>query len=574
MPQLPKPEKPSSFRVLLVDDHPGDASRTRKLLSELPGQPFELTWVSHSAEALSVLRAGGWSACLLNHRLDAGEGLDLLRAVTGESGETPVILFTQHADPQLDVLAVQEGAADSIARDELTPRLLERTIRHAIERQRLQQETQRELRERRRAEAAVRSIIAKARCLLWEADVEDDGSEALRWRPRFFDQDAAAEFLQLDLSGVPSLPHDWLRSRLPDDRARTDAHEDDRIRRGESYTQEFRYYTLEGEIRCLREDVKVEVVAPGRWRLVGVCTDVTERRRTEEALRESHAILKGVAEGTTDAVFVKNLEGRYIMINSAGAQFIGRPAEEIVGRHDTELFSPDTVRDVLRSDQAVFRTGRTDSFEETLTAAGITRTYHATKGPLIDPDGKIIGIIGVSREITARKQAELALRESEERFRTMAECAPVGIYLTDVSGGNIYSNPALQQQTGRSSEELAGDRWTSMLHPDDIELVAGAWRAALADGSSYDVTFRCVHPDGTLTWIHTKAAAVRDGDKPLGYVGLTVDITAQREAVQALRESEARYRFQAHLLGAIGQAVIAMSLDRTIFYSNRAAEQL
>ena len=137
-----------------------------------------------------------------------------------------------------------------------------------------------------------------------------------------------------------------------------------------------------------------------------------ERTRSEEALRHSHALLRAIAEGTTDAVYVKDLSGRYLMINPAGAGLLGRTVEAVVGTDDTQLFSPETARAIMDNDRAVLQARQTLSFEDVGTAAGTTRTYLSAKSPYRDAHGNLVGIFGISRDISERKQAEEDLRRT------------------------------------------------------------------------------------------------------------------------------------------------------------------
>ncbi len=183
------------------------------------------------------------------------------------------------------------------------------------------------------------------------------------------------------------------------------------------------------------------------------------RRRAEETLQESYQLLQAVFEGTTDAIFVKDLQGRYLMINTAGAQALGKSPAQIIGKDDRELIGPDVVREVMEHDHRVMRSGETHTFEEVTTIGGMTRTYLSTKAPRRDHQGKIIGIIGIARDITERKQAEEEMRRQRETLYQSEKLATMGQLLAGVA--HELNNPlsvvmgqaALLRQSIRSKQQ-------------------------------------------------------------------------------------------------------------------------
>lgn len=172
---------------------------------------------------------------------------------------------------------------------------------------------------------------------------------------------------------------------------------------------------------------------------VVILSDLTKRREAEETLQvvleelearvaertaevaRSHNLLTAVIGSTTDVVYLKDLEGRYLMVNPAGSRFLGRPVEEIIGKNDLELFSPDCAGVIMERDREIVRSGETRTYEEVLGFGGTARFFSSAKGPYRDGNGDIIGIFGVTREITGQKREEEELRRVNRALRMMWE---------------------------------------------------------------------------------------------------------------------------------------------------------
>ena len=210
--------------------------------------------------------------------------------------------------------------------------------------------------------------------------------------------------------------------------------------------------------------------AAGRpLRMHGICSDITPRKQAEASLQQSYDLLRAVTEGTTDAVFVKDRQSRYLMINTAGAHFLDKNVAEVIGKDDTELFSPETARLIMEGDRRIMATGSIQTLEDVGAAAGVTRTYLSTKGPYRDAQGNILGMIGISRDISERKRAE-------ERFRLVVESAPSGMLMINREGRIVLVNALTEKMFGYGRGELLGQP-VELLVPDRFRDDHPAYRA-------------------------------------------------------------------------------------------------
>ena len=134
------------------------------------------------------------------------------------------------------------------------------------------------------------------------------------------------------------------------------------------------------------------------------------------AIPNSYDILQAVIEATPDAIFVKDLEGRYVLVNAAAARFIGKAPADIVGRDDFELYPEETARRFMKDDQEVLAGGKAMSFEGVATSSAGTQAYLVTKGVFRDNDGNILGIYGISHDITELRTAQDSSRRGRRCF--------------------------------------------------------------------------------------------------------------------------------------------------------------
>lgn len=276
-----------------------------------------------------------------------------------------------------------------------------------------------------------------------------------------------------------------------------------------------------------------------------------QARTTGEALALREAILTSA----NNAIIVVDTAGVIRSVNPTTLRWLGYSQAEMIGRLTPfDLHPPaqvDAVRAQLAARLAIApETLRYEHFvrearaglpqevdREFLRKDGSTFPVHLSLTALRDPDGSITGYLAVATDIGDLKAAERAVRDSERRFRTLFESAPIGIFLMDQAGDMQVLNAYYQSLTGLDVPTLVARGWTAAIHPEDLEKVRGAARDAFTSRSRYEGECRVVHRDGGVAWTHNLAVPLHDEEGHfVGYMGTTLDITARKRIEQMKSE--------------------------------------
>jgi len=180
------------------------------------------------------------------------------------------------------------------------------------------------------------------------------------------------------------------------------------------FSMEYRLRAANGQYRWLIDNGAPTFIEKTFTGYIGSCIDITDQKIVEKEQFETAALLANITNSNPDAIFYKDLDGRYKLFNTAAARFIGKSAEEVLGKNDYELFPPDVAEKLMEKDRKTINGGTVIAFEETITnSSGLQATFLVTKGPLTNAEGEVYGVFGVSRNITERKQLEEELREAK-----------------------------------------------------------------------------------------------------------------------------------------------------------------
>lgn len=275
-------------------------------------------------------------------------------------------------------------------------------------------------------------------------------------------------------------------------------------------------------------------------------------RRGTRQLQHQHQLLQSIINSTKDSIFVKDLQGRYVVVNQTAAQVLGGHPTDILGKLDEQFFGQEEAQRIRAREQAVVETGKSVELEELLMLHGEKKWFSTTKSLYLDSRSRPIGIVGIARDITQRKQAEVVLRDNEERLRLALTAAQQGLYDLNVQTGETIVNAEYATMLGYSLAELqeTNARWLERLHPDDREQVARVYQAYLAgEIPVYQVEFRQKTKNGDWKWILSlgKIVAWDEAGQPLRMLGTHTDIS-DRKRLEAERQRTAEERWRTEKL--------------------------
>jgi PAS domain S-box-containing protein len=303
------------------------------------------------------------------------------------------------------------------------------------------------------------------------------------------------------------------------------------------------------ELHRLRNLAKSTVLSSGPSALIE--TDMFRRaqavQEANQALSEERQHLRGLFQQAPG--FMAALSGPehvFTMANTAYLRLIGR--ENIVGKPVREALPEvvgqgfiDLLDRVYHSGQPFVGRSIRILLEQSAGDAREERFLDFVYQPIFDPDGQVSGIFVQGHDVTEQKRSEEALRESEERFRAIANSIDQLIWATQPDGYHDYYNQRWYEYTGVPEGSTDGEAWNDMFHPDDQEHAWGVWRHSLATGEPYHIEYRLRHRSGEYRWVLGRAQPVRDEEGRIKrWFGTCTDIHDLRQAQDALRESRER----------------------------------
>jgi PAS domain S-box-containing protein len=347
------------------------------------------------------------------------------------------------------------------------------------------------------------------------------------------------------------VPGFWTQIVHPDDLERVIADGERVMARGDPWFAEYRMLAADGRVVWFRDEsvlVRDEAGHPRFWH--GVMIDITLRKQVEEQLQKTEAQFRALVEHIPAVTYRQALDGNpeQFYISPQVGQMFGYTPEQWAWTPNFwyDRIHPDDLPRVVEIDQATDETAEPFDEEYRFRRADGEYVWVHDQATAVPLEGGPPFWQGFIQGITERKRAEEALREAEAQFRALVEHIPAVTYREGIvaTAETLYLSPQVAGLFGYDPQEWRGTPyfWRDHIHPDDLETVTEANARANATGEPYLAEYRFRRADGSYVWVHDEATRIEEVDGPPFWQGFIQDITERKQAEEALREAEARFR--------------------------------
>jgi len=306
--------------------------------------------------------------------------------------------------------------------------------------------------------------------------------------------------------------------------------------------------------------------------------EILQRKMAESQIISEKNLLRNLISAIPDLVYYKDVDSAYLGCNPSFEAFCAQKEPSILHKTVFDLFDKELAAAFFDQDKEVLGKGATMQFEQWVDYPNGRRILLETKKtPYYSETGQVLGLIGVSRDITARKQTELALNEQRERLELVIHATNTGVWEWNVETGATIFNERWAAIVGYTLAELSPvniQTWLDLCHPDDLERSNQALERHFSNETDfYDCECRMRHKQGHWVWVHDCGQVVQwtSDNKPLRMLGTHSDITDRKQAEENLRNSVERFR---DLVDMLPEAIFETDMDLRISFANQRAFEL
>jgi len=524
----------NGFKVLLVEDNWAEAELIEELLLEtnvarsLP-QSLSVSRADRLSKAQQLLVTEKFDVILLDLSLPDSQDLSTIVKIQEYSLNTPIVVLTARNDEELAVQSIQAGAQDYLVKRKIDSEVLMRSLRYAVERQHNQEALQ-------KSEAKYRSVVENSLVgiAILAAPAFPSEPERCEWLEV---NDALCNLLGYEREEL--MQENWDILSFPEDRQAT-FDELNKILAGtsEGYVLDKRWRRKNGQIvytrvslRCIRRpDGAID-------RMIKVILDVSDRYRYELQLKTSEEFLKHTINATPDPIFVKDEQHRWVVLNDAFCELMGKPRSELIGKSGYDFF-PTAKGDVFwQKDEEVLRTGiQVETEEEFIDLVGKERVISTKRSVFKTIDNSKM-LVGTIRDVTEYKCQQAALEQSDTRFLKMAANVPGMIYqFRSEPGGNNYftyvssGSKNLYQLEPKEIERKKNFAYET-IHPDDLTGFEESIKISATTLQPWQHQWRQII-NGKVKWLQGASKPEKQANGDLVWDGLVMDITELKQTQQ------------------------------------------
>ncbi len=267
--------------------------------------------------------------------------------------------------------------------------------------------------------------------------------------------------------------------------------------------------------------------------------DEEAREIADKLLQENRTLLNDIINNSSALIYVKNLQGRYTLVNQPMEEFLGLEAHRIIGKHDYELFKFEFADVIQQTDKEVFLKGEAIQVEEFMPSNNGVKTFLSNKFPILDSSGKMVSLVCVSTDITPMRQALLELERSRENYRNIVSNVPGIVYhcQNDSRRSMLFISGGVEKLIGLGVDAfiVEGQSIMPFLDAEDVQKVRESLRQAILRQRPYEMEYRIRDLYGHRKWVYEKGLPVYDSDSTkVTLQGVIIDITAQKDAMAEL----------------------------------------
>lgn len=510
------------IRVLLVEDNPGDARLILEMLSDAQAGLFDLEQVDRLEPALARLSQAAVDVVLLDLGLPDSEGMETFHRIHRTAVDQPIVVISGFDDETLALEAVRSGAQDYLVKGRLEGRLLQRVIRYAIERQ--------------RSEVQLRWLTLAVDQSPASVFITDQRGTIQYVNRKFTEitgyaaSEAIGQTPRMLKSGLT--PPEYYRALWST------------ILAGSTWHAEIQNRRKGGQLYW--DAVTISPIRDARGtitRFLAVQEDITSRKEAEQALREREERLTQITESIKEVFFVMEAQYRETLyISPSYEQAWGATCRSLYERPFSFL-DPVPVEDRERVMAYIARVQQGEDAGEVeyrvVRPDGDVRWMLTHASPVRNEAGEVYRISGAALDITQRKRAEDALRESEQRARTLFETVNLIVLGLDASGDVDYVNPFLLKTMGYAAEEVLGKRWFEFLPPAQRPGMQGVFSELLERDFHPHYENPIVTKTGEQRMVAWNNTVLRDPQgRPIGTLSIGEDITERNQLETQLRQAQ------------------------------------